>query len=87
MSNLIIPQGKIILGTERIRCPRCGRINSFEIHSDLPARDLRACGACGYAAVIDFTPILDKYGIPPGLSKPEKRQVSRHLKGNIAKLQ
>ncbi len=78
--------GRIIIGVERIRCPRCGRINAFDIHSDLPELDRRACGACGYSAVINFAPILDKYGIPRGASRQEKRDLTRYLQKETTKI-
>lgn len=78
--------GRIIIGTERIRCPKCGRINIFDIHTDLPERDRRACGACGYSAVINFIPILDKYGIPHGASLQEKRDMTKYLRKETNKI-
>lgn len=78
--------GKIYLGTEILRCPRCKGQNRVEVHSDLPEQNWLICVACGYKAIIDFIPILDKYGLPHGLSKPEKRQIGRHLKQNLKKI-
>jgi len=78
--------GKIILGIEHLRCPRCGRMNAVAVHSDLPARDWMTCRFCSYRAIINFIPILDKYGLPHGLSRPERRQFGRHLKKEIAKI-
>jgi len=78
--------GRIILGIERLRCPRCGRMNVVAVHSDLPERDWMTCRFCGYKAIINYVPILEKYGLPHGLSRPERRQFGRHLKKEIAKI-
>ena len=78
--------GKIILGLEQLRCPRCRRFNTVEVHSDLPERDWLTCDFCGYKALLNFNPILDKYGLPLGLSREEKRDIGRHLKQNISKI-
>lgn len=77
---------KIILGIEKLRCPQCGAINLVEIHSDMPEQDNLVCGSCGYKALLDCKPLLDKYGLPHGLSRPEKRQTAKHLKQNIIKM-
>lgn len=82
----IISRARMRLGTETLRCPRCRKPVSIEIHTDLPDRDWLSCSGCDYRAVIDFIPILDKYGLPHGLSRPEKRQFAEHLQKNIAKL-
>ena len=78
--------GKIIIGVEILHCPRCGRVNIVEIHSDLPERDWLTCRGCDYRALLNFCPILDKYGLPLGLSREEKRDIGRHLKQNISKI-
>ena len=79
--------GKIILGVETLRCPRCGRPNQVEVHSDLPDRDYLSCRFCGYRAKISFAPILDKFGLPHGLSQDEKWGMSRYIKTEIDKIQ
>jgi len=78
--------GRIILAMERLRCPRCQQMNIVEIHSDLPARDWLICQYCGYKAILNFAPILDKYGLPHGLSRPEKRDFGKHLKKDLIKI-
>lgn len=82
----LINPGKIILGIETLRCPRCRFPNRVEIHSDLPAEDWLTCKFCGYKAVLYFRPILKKYGLPQGMSLAERRSFGRHLKKDIAKL-
>ena len=77
---------KIILGIERIRCPRCRRENLVEIHTDLPPKGWLVCGYCGKKGLIFYGPMLDKYGLIPGLSRPERRSFSKHLKKDIAKI-
>lgn len=86
MITPLIDTGKIILGTEVLRCPRCKMPNGVEIHSDLPVEEYIECGACGYKARLDFRPILKKYGLPQGLSKNERRSLSRHLQTNTSKI-
>jgi len=78
--------GRIIIGIERLKCPRCKRTNVFEIRSDLPERGWRECGACGYRAIMNFVPILDKYGIPHGASRIEKREIGEYLQRETAKI-
>lgn len=78
--------GKIIIGMEKIRCPRCRAINELEIHSDLPKKDYHKCRACGYRAIINFAPILEKYGILSGMSKPEIRETARFLRAEVDKI-
>jgi len=77
---------KIILGIEHLRCPRCGRINAVEIHSDLSKRDWLICRFCGYRAVINFAPILDKYGLSHAMSRPERRDFGKHLQKDLTKI-
>ena len=78
--------GKIILGIEKLRCPQCGTINLVDIHSDMPDQDNLICGSCGYKALLNCKPLLDKYGLPHGLSTGEKRQITKHLKNNISQM-
>lgn len=78
--------GRIFLGIEKLRCPRCGQVNNVEIHSDLPERDYLSCGFCGYRAILNFAPIMDKYGVPRGTSKIEKREISQYLRSEISKI-
>jgi len=78
--------GKIIIGMEKIRCPRCRAANELEIHSDLPEKDYCKCCACGYRAIINFAPILEKYGILRGMSRPESRETARFLRAEINKI-
>ena len=82
----LLATGKFYLGTEILRCPRCKGQNKVEIHSDLPEMDWLICIFCGYKAIINFIPILDKYGLPHGLSRPENRQIGRHVKQNLQKI-
>ncbi len=84
--GVIIKAGRLHLGTEHLRCPRCKGINIVEIHTDHPASDWLICQFCGYKAIINFIPLLDKYGLPHGLSKPEMRDIGKHLKEDLAKL-
>lgn len=81
-----IGRGRIDLGTEYLACPSCRKMVAVKIHTDLPERDWVAC-KCGYRALLNFIPILDKYGLPHGLSRPEKRQLADHLQRNVARLQ
>lgn len=83
--SAIISRSKLRLGIETFNCPRCRKPVSIEIHTDLPDQDWLAC-PCGYRARVNFIPILDKYGLPHGLSRPEKRQLAEHLQRNIAKI-
>jgi len=84
--SVIRPQGSVLLGEETLGCPRCKYPNRIQINSDLPEKDYLTCRKCGYRAMINFTPILDKYGLPDGLSRAEKRQLGRHLKDVISKI-
>ena len=77
---------KIILGTEILRCPRCRSPKTIDVHSDIPDQDYLVCDACGYRALVKLVPILDKYGLPYGLTRTEKRSFAHHLKKNIALL-
>lgn len=79
-------RARLKLGTEMLRCPRCRRPVPVEIHTDLPEQDWLVCPHCDYKSELNFVPILDKYGLPHGLSRPEKRQFAEHLQRNIAKL-
>jgi len=86
---MISPQidaGKIVLGIEVLRCPRCQTPNRVLIHSDLPVEEYIECGACKYRARLDFRQLLKKYGLPQGLSKSERRTLSRHLQTNVSKI-
>jgi hypothetical protein len=82
----MIGTGKILLGVETLHCPLCGWPNKIEIHSDLPAKDWLTCKKCGYRALLDYGPILKKYGLPQGLSRAERRTFGQHLKRDIAKI-
>lgn len=82
----LIDAGKIILGIEILRCPQCNIQTHVEIHSDMPAHDWLACRGCGYRAILDYAPFLVKYGLPGGMSRPERRSFGRHLKRDIAKI-
>lgn len=82
----VTEQGKIFLGIEILRCPKCRVLNKIKIFSDLPEKDWLICAFCGYKAIFNFSPILDKYGLPHGLNLQEKRQIARHLKKNIDKI-
>ena len=84
--GITIGRGKIFLGTESLRCPKCGRVNHVEIHSDLPEKDYLTCRFCGYKAIVNLVPILDKYGIPHGASKIEKREVGEYLQKEVGKI-
>jgi phage FluMu protein Com len=75
--------GKIILGIEHLRCPRCRRMNAVEIHSDLPARDWMTCRWCGYKAIVNYEPILDKYCTSTKLSRAERRNTSAWLQKEL----
>lgn len=86
MISPLIKPGKIHLGIETLRCPRCRFPNKVEITSDLPAEDWLTCAGCGYRALLDITPILRKYGLPAGLSIEEKRDFSKHLQADLNKI-
>ena len=86
MTLPIIKPGKIHLGIETLRCPRCQSPNLVEITSDLPAEDWLTCARCGYKALLDIRPILKKYGLPAGLTIEEKRDFSQHLQKDIDKI-
>ena len=82
----IIKPGTIHLGIETLCCPQCRYPNKVEITSDLPAEDWLTCAGCGYKALLDIRPLLQKYGLPQGLSIPEKRDFSRDLQADLKKL-
>jgi len=52
----------------------------------MPDKDYLTCSSCGFRGVINFKPMLDKCGLPHGLSRPEKRQFGRHLKADLEKI-
>ena len=81
-----IGRGRIFLGIEALRCPRCGKVNRVEIHSDLPERDYLSCAFCGYRAMLYLAPIMDKYGVPRGASKAEKREITQYLRSEVGKI-
>ncbi|MCX5825387.1 MAG: hypothetical protein NTY86_18315 [Deltaproteobacteria bacterium] len=87
MISPIIKPGKIHLGIETLRCPRCKFLNKVEITSDLPVEDWLTCAQCHYKALLDIRPILQKYGLPQGLSVEEKRDFSNHLQRDLKKMQ
>jgi len=76
----------IVLGLEKLRCPRCRRVTVVEVHSDLPERDWLTCSFCGFKGLMDFRPVLSKYGLLHGMSKQERRDFSKHLKRDVNKL-
>ena len=78
--------GKIFLGIETLYCPNCRYPNMIEVHSDLPDRERLRCIRCGYSALVNFVPILDKYGLPHGLSRAEKRDIGCNLKKESNKI-
>jgi DNA-directed RNA polymerase subunit RPC12/RpoP len=78
--------GRIILGMEKIRCPRCRRVNLVEIHSDLPEKGWLRCAYCGNKGLIYYGPLLEKYGVSSAMSRPERRDFGNHLQKDIAKL-
>jgi DNA-directed RNA polymerase subunit RPC12/RpoP len=82
----LIRVAPVVLGIEILKCPRCSGPNHIEIHSDLPEQDYLTCKYCGYKALLNYIPILDKYGLPHGLSQEEKRQIGQHLQTNIDRL-
>lgn len=82
----VINRAGLRLGTEIFKCPKCLGPVPIEIHTDLPEQDWLSCPTCGYRALVNTIPILDKYGLPHGLSLPEKRQLADHLQRNIAKM-
>jgi DNA-directed RNA polymerase subunit RPC12/RpoP len=86
MISPIVKPGKIHLGIETLRCPRCKFPNRVEITSDLPSEDWLTCAGCGYKALLDIRPILKKYGLPQGLSIEEKRDFSNHLQRDLKKM-
>jgi DNA-directed RNA polymerase subunit RPC12/RpoP len=75
----MIKSGKIFLGIEHLRCPRCGAIVRIPIHSDCPERAYVQCKGCGFKDVMDFTPILKKYGLRTEMSSTEKTETARWL--------
>ena len=82
----LIKPGKIHLGIETLRCPQCRFPNRVAIDSDLPAADYLTCARCGHRALLNLRPILQKYGLPEGLSREEKRDFSQHLQRDINKI-
>ena len=82
----VVGRGRIFLGIEALRCPRCGKVNRVEIHSDLPGRDYLSCAFCGYRAMLNFAPIMDKYGVPRGASKAERREMPQYLQSEVGKI-
>ncbi|MBW2673202.1 MAG: hypothetical protein JRD89_07280 [Deltaproteobacteria bacterium] len=82
----IINRARLYLGIEVLRCPRCKAAVSVPVHTDLPERVYLSCAGCNYRAMLNTAPILDKYGIPAGLSRAERRQTARHLQDNITKI-
>lgn len=86
MEQRIISRSKLFLGCESLRCPRCGRVNRVPVHTDLPDRQWLTCGGCGYRALLNCAPLLEKYGLLPGLNQSEKRTAGRYLQAEIAKI-
>lgn len=82
----LIKPGKIHLGVETLCCPQCKFPNKVAIDSDQPAEDWLTCAKCGYAAILNLAPILEKYGLPAGLSTEEKRDFSLHLQEDLKKI-
>jgi len=82
----IISRSKLYLGTEILWCPQCKGVVSIPVHSDMPERIYLSCRGCGYRAVLNTVPILDKYGLPHGLSQSERRQTATCLKNEVAKI-
>jgi len=85
-SNIVIQPGKILLGIETLKCPVCRTENRIEVHSDLPAQDMLTCRGCSYSAILNYGPILKKYGLQPEMSRPERRDFGKHLQSDIAKI-
>lgn len=86
MGTASLGSKKLLLGIEKLICPRCGRVNLMEIHTDLPQSEWLTCEFCGYKAVLDFSPILDKYGLVESMNRSEKRCFAKHLRKNLEKL-
>lgn len=76
----------IYLGTEWLRCPVCRYPVRVDVMHDLPAEDWLRCPWCHYRAIMDYRPILDKYGIPHGVSKPEALDIARYLPREVARI-
>lgn len=84
--GVAVGRGRIYLGTETLRCPRCRRQVRVGIHSDMPDRGRLVCPWCGYRALLNFRPILDRYGVPPDASRQERREIGDHLQREAAKI-
>jgi len=76
---MMIKPGKILLGIEYLRCQRCHAIVRVPIHSDCPERAYVQCKGCGFRDVMDFMPVLKKYGLRTEMSGPEKTDAARWL--------
>jgi DNA-directed RNA polymerase subunit RPC12/RpoP len=81
-----VGRGRIFLGRETFRCPRCRRPVPVEVHSDVPDQDWLGCPVCGYRALLNFRPLLDKYGVPCNASITEKREAGDFLQRETAKI-
>jgi ribosomal protein S27AE len=75
----LIQSGRILIGTEHLRCPRCGAIVRLPIHTDCPSRAYVQCSGCGFRDVMDFGPVLKKYGLRTEMSASEKTDTARWL--------
>ena len=74
----------IYLGTEYLTCPKCGLAVRVHVMHDMPALDYLECPGCNYRAVLDMTPILDKYGLPHGVSRQESADIARTLPDQVS---
>jgi DNA-directed RNA polymerase subunit RPC12/RpoP len=84
--GIAVGRGRIFLGREHLRCPRCKRQVSVDVHSDVPDQDWLTCQSCGYKALLNFRPLIDKYGVPPDSSIPERRDTGDYLQREVAKI-
>jgi hypothetical protein len=75
----LIRDNRIFLGTEHLRCPRCRSIVRLPIHSDCPERAYVRCKFCEFRAVMDFAPVLKKYGLRTEMSQSEKTETARWI--------
>ena len=78
---------RTLVTVEKLRCPRCRTVNQVPVWSDAPLQDWATCDGCGYKAVLNFGPLLDKFCIPPvGLSNNEKAELARGIQREVGKL-
>jgi hypothetical protein len=83
----LIQSGKVFLGIEHLHCPQCHALVRIPIYSDCPDKAYVQCKGCGFRDVMDFAPILKKYGLRVEMSNHERTETARWLanEANVAR--